>query len=88
MGFTATSGSMSTLQAGNNLNQTIGNTEEIMRLGNMFLSKAYMFNSKLVGGASVGPGFTIQNIPLGFVTQDRLLDVLDIAKVLDMRSRM
>jgi len=58
MGFTATSGSISVLQAGSNLSQTIGNTEKIMILGNMFLSKTYIFNSKLVGGASVGPGFT------------------------------
>lgn len=84
----ATSGSMSTVQAGSNLSQTIGNTEKIMKLGNMFLSKTYIFNSKLVDGASVGPGFTIQKIPLEFVIQDHLLDVLDVAKVLDMRSRV
>lgn len=88
MSFTATSGSMSTLQAGSNLSQTIGNTEKIMKLGNTFFSKTYMFKSKLVDGVSVGPGFTIQYIPLEFVTQDHLLDILDEAKVLNMRSRM
>lgn len=58
MGFTATS-TASTLQAGSNLSQTIGNAEKIMRLGNMFLGQTYTFNSKQVDGASVGPGFTI-----------------------------
>lgn len=70
MGFTDTSGSMSTLQAGSNLNQTIGNTEKIMILRNMLLNKTYIFNSKPVDGASVERGFTIQNITLGFVTED------------------
>lgn len=79
---------MSTLLAGSNLSQTIGNTEKIMMLENMLLSKTYIFNSKLVDGASGGPGFTIQKIPLGFVIQDHLLDVFDVAKVLDMRSRV
>lgn len=88
MGFTDTSGSMSTLQAGSNLNQTIGNTEKMMILRNMLLSKTYIFNSKLVDGALVEWRFTIQNIILGFVTEDHLLDALDVAKVLDRRSRM
>lgn len=54
----------------------------------MFLSKEYIFNSKLVDDASVGPGFTIRKIPLGFVTQDHLLNVLGVAKAFDMRSKI
>lgn len=57
-------GSTITLQAGSNLSPTIGNTEKTLRLENTFLSKKYIFNSKLVDDASVGPGFTIQKIPL------------------------
>lgn len=80
MGFTATSLLLSSLQAGSNLSQTIGNTE-IMRLGNMSLSKTYIFNSKLVDGPPVG--LTIQKILPWFITQDHVLDVLDAVKVFD-----
>lgn len=51
---------MSTLRAGSHLSQTTGDTEKVTRLGDKFLSKTHIFNSKLVDGASVGPGFTIQ----------------------------
>lgn len=81
-------GSVSILQAGSNLSPKIGNTEKVLTLENTFLSKEYIFNSKLVDDASVGPGLTIQKIPLGFVTQDHLLNVLGVAKALDMRSRI
>lgn len=81
-------GSVSTLQAGSNLSPTVGNTEKILRLENMFLSKEHIFNSKLVDDASLGPGLTIQKILLGFFTQDHLLNVLGVAKALDMRSRI
>lgn len=79
---------MSALRAGSHLRQTIGDTEKVTRLGSESLSKAHVFNSKLIDGASVGPGFTIQKIPLGFAIQDHFLDVLDVAKVLDKRWRV
>lgn len=49
----------------------------------MFLSKKYIFDSKLVDGASVGPGLKIHTLLLRLITRDHLLGVLDAAKTFD-----
>lgn len=67
---------LNTFWAGNNLSQTVEYSEKTTKLGNTFLSNAYIFNAKLVDSASVEQEFTFQEIPLGFVSQDLLGGVL------------